>query len=56
MMWRNMVERGKREMTKWRVRFARWITKALPIFLTVNKGILQFREYYIVQVCANREK
>jgi hypothetical protein len=27
-MWKNMVEKGRSHMTKWRVHIARWIPKA----------------------------
>ena len=27
-MWRNIVERSRAQMTKWRMRFSFWITKA----------------------------
>jgi len=30
-MWKNILERGSPQMTIWRMRFARWITKATNI-------------------------
>jgi hypothetical protein len=27
-MWKNIVERGRPQMTKWRMRIACWVTKA----------------------------